>query len=224
MEYAIAWARDGVAPAADGTGWEITNDRGYRVHVTRGYVTSYSMELVECPKEPAAFVPLLRTAAAWAGHMSGTPNPAAIRPMEVESLLAPVDRDVGTVTLAPQAYCQVHYLIARAVRESPGLPADIDMVDASLHVDGTYRAPGSASPAAFTIHTAIANGGLFDRTAASTPIRVDTGRTAARVTIRRDLGSLFDGVDFATMSDPVRADRMLTAVIEHVEIELAAGR
>ena len=205
----------------DGVGWEVTNDLGYRVRLTRGWVTTYSMELVECPK-PAALSSFLAPPSAWAGHASGTPNPAAIRPMQVESLLAPTDREVGTVTLVPQAYCQMHYLIARAGHDSPGLPSELDMVDASLHVDGTYRPPGAASPTLFTIHSAIANGGLFDRTATSVPIRVDTGRATTRVTVRRHLGSLFDAVDFATMPESVRAERILAAAIDHIEIEIAA--
>ncbi len=181
--------------------------------MTRGYVTTYSMELVECPKV-GALRSLLEPPSAWAGHSSGTPNPAAIRPMQVESLVAPTDREVGTVTLAPQPYCQVHYLIARAGHDSPGLPSDLDMVDASLHVEGTYRAPGSTSPTPFTIHTAIANGRLFDQ------LHVDTGRATTRVTVRRHLGSLFDAVDFATMPDAVRAERILESIIDHAGIEI----
>ena len=229
VHYQIAWARDDVAQATEGVGWEVTNALGYRVRVTRGYVTTYSMELVECPKlgaapadVVAALSSLLEPPSAWAGHASGTPNPAAIRPMQVESLLAPTDREVGTVMLVPQAYCQMHYLIARAGHDSPGLPSELDMVDASLHVDGTYRAPGATRPTPFTIHTAIANGGLFDRTATSAPIRVDTGRTTTRVTVRRHLGSLFDAVDFTTMTEGVRAEGILASIIDHVEIEIAA--
>ena len=84
VRYAVDWDRAGVTPLADGAGWEVTNDLGYRVRVTRGYITTYSMELVECPKA-AATSPLdhvatllgrLIEATASAGHSSGTPNPA----------------------------------------------------------------------------------------------------------------------------------------------------
>jgi len=221
VHYALAWDRDGVA--AGPAGWDVTTDRGYRVHVARGWVTAYSMELVECPKA-TSLRDLLAPPRAWAGHTSGTPNPAAIRPLQVESLTEPEDRDVGTVTLAPQAYCQVHYLIARAARESPGLPRDIDMVDASLHVEGTYQAADAAAPTPFAIHTPIANGGLFDHTATSAPIAVDTGREAARVTIRRRLRAIFDGVDFAKTTDAVRAERILAAIVDHAGVEIAITR
>ncbi len=215
----IAWARDGVVPIPEGTGWEVTNDFGYRVRVTRGYLTTYSMELVECPRTRTSLGGLLSPPAAWAGHTSGTPNPAAIRPMQVESLVALTDREVGTVMLAPQPYCQVHYLVARAGRDSPGLPDDLDMVDTSLHIDGMYRAPGAASPTPFTVHTSIANGNVFDR-AGFAPIRVDTGGAGARGTVRRHPGPLFPAVDFASTAERVRAGGILQSLVAGAEVQI----
>jgi hypothetical protein len=214
VTYRLTWATDDVTPSADGSGWEVTNDRGYRIRVTRGWVTSYSMELVECPK--TARNPFF-VDAAWAGHNAGTPNPAAIKPMQVESLMDPAPRDVGTVTLAPQAYCQVHYLVARAGHDSPGLPKELDMVDVALHVEGTYRAPDAASEAAFTIHTASAYGQLF-----ATPPPVDPGRGALLVEIRRRRSRLFDGVDFAGMPAKTAALRMLQGLVDGTEVTVGA--
>ncbi len=226
MRYQLDWVQDGVARSADGAGWEVTNDLGYRVHLTRGYLTSYSMELVECPKAasptPLAAIERLPWPAiigiAWAGHLSGTPNPAAIHPMQVESLTAPAARAVGSVLLQPQPYCQLHYLVARAGHDSPGLPSDLDMVDATLHVEGTYRAPGSPTAAPFMLHTPAANGGLFDHTASGAALHVDTGRAAVRVTVRRHLGKIFDGVDFTKMSTRMVAGQILKSLIDHVEV------
>jgi hypothetical protein len=231
VSYAVAWSDDGATWNADRTAFEVTNDLGYRVRVTRGYLTTYSMELVECPKDArsaAADVAkrLWATleAPAWAGHASGTPNPAAIRPMQIESLLAPVARELAGVTLAPQAYCQLHYLIARAAKEAVGLPADLDMVDTSLHVDGTYRAPVSEAEVPFGVHTAVANGGLLDRSGAPpAPIHVDTGRESAHVTVRRQLAALFDGVDFAKMKGDVIAGQMLQSFVDHLEVDIETG-
>src|SRR6185369_15972539 len=90
IRYRLEWASDDATRIENGPAWEITNDRGYRVRLTRGYLTSYSMELVECPKDGATGArlgALLRSpleGTAWAGHSVGTPNPAAIRPMRVE--------------------------------------------------------------------------------------------------------------------------------------------
>lgn len=231
VRYRLEWASDDVTRLENGPAWEVTNDRGYRVRLTRGYLTSYSMELVECPKDAATGARLgallwsTVESVAWAGHSVGTPNPAAIRPMQVESLTEPTAHDVGEVLLAPQAYCQLHYLIARAGREAHGLPPDLDMVDASLHVELTYQAAGADAPTPFTLHTAVANGGLFDRaTGAPTAMRVDTGRNATQVTVRRDLGRMFDGVDFAAMAEGQIAGQILTSLIDHVDVGIEALR
>ena len=223
VRYRLAWSSDGVERAAGGS-WEVTNDLGYRIRVTRGWVASYSMELVECPKE-SALTRLLAAAllprSAFAGHLSGTPNPAAIHPAQVESLLDPGSREVGSVTLAPQAYCKLHYLVARAGRESPGLPPELDMVDVSLHVEGTYRAPGSTTDVPFTIHTASAYGQLFESAGSpAAPIRVDTGRSALQVEVRRKLARMFDGVDFAHMTDKNIALQALRSLVNSAEIQV----
>jgi hypothetical protein len=229
VRYQLDWAVDHVERAATGSSWEVVNDLGYRVHVNRGYVVSYSMELVECPRDVAA-TPVARLgtllwsaveATAYAGHSTGTPNPAAIRAMQVESLTAPTVRDAGVVMLSAQTYCQVHYLVARANRDASGLPAEIDMVDSSLHIDGTYQAPGGSAEVPFTVHTAAAYGALFDHIInSSAPIHVDTGDSATQVIVRRHLGKIFDAVDFAQMKVPVIANQILNSLIDHVEIEI----
>ena len=229
VRYQLDWVLEGVTQTPDRTAWEVTNDLGYRVRVTRGYVTSYSMELVECRKDTAAtplaslgtFLWSVVEGTASAGHATGTPNPAAIRPMQVESLTAPTAHQVGAALLAPQTYCQLHYLVARADREAPGLPADLDMVDTSLHIDGTYRAPGTTADTPFTLHTAVAYGALFDHTVnSSAALHVDTGTSATQVTVRRHLGRIFDGVDFVKMTDRMIAGQVLKSLVDHIEVDI----
>jgi hypothetical protein len=211
VRYRLAWSTEGVDRDADGRGFALTSDLGYRVRVTRGWATTYSTELVECPREPAAWSPF--TGVAFAGHSTGTPNPAAVKAMRVESLTDPTDGEAGAVTLAPQAYCQLHYLLARAAREATGLPADVDMVDTTLHVDGTYRAPDAAADTAFSVHTASAYGQLFG-------VQVDTGREHADVVIRRRLARMFDGVDFARMPEKAVGLQILRSLVDHVTVEV----
>jgi hypothetical protein len=226
VRYRLTWTADDVTPMPDGAGWEVTSNLGYRVRVTRGWVTSYSMELVECTRSARAteeVLWLVTPTTAWAGHSSGTPNPAAIRPMQVESLMDGAARDAGTVTLAPQAYCKVHYLVARAGNEAPGLPAGVDMVDASLHVEGSYRAPDATTAASFTIHTGSAYGQLFEHVGdPPAALRVDTGASALDVEIRRRRSRLFDGVDFMRMPVKSAGLRMLQALVDGTEVAVVA--
>lgn len=226
IRYRLAWDTAD-AKAADAGVFTTTTDRGYRIRITRGYLTNYSMELVECapPVAPLALLgSVLSTAVegtAYAGHASGTPNPAAVRPMQVESLTAPVALAAGRATPPAQTYCQLHYLIARAGAEARGLPSDLDMVDVSLHIEGDYTPPGVSKPLLLKLHTAIANGVLLDHVEApAAPLRVDTGRAATRVTIRRHLTRAFDGIDFATVAESAVAERVLQSLVDHVDVEI----
>lgn len=231
VTYVLDWARDdaGVTPPdADGA-FTVTSDLGYAVRVTRGWITSYGVELVECPRDASVgsverFGALVWSAlegTAWAGHSTDTPNPAAAHPMQVESLVAPAAHDVARIELAPQAYCKLHYLLARAGAEARGLPREPDMVGASLHVEGTFRAPGSASDVPFTLHTASAYGALVEHTGTNPqPLRVDTGDGDARVTVRRHRARMFDGVDLAHVNERAAAMQVLRALVEHVDVRI----
>ncbi len=229
VSYRLEWSSQGTAAEPNGNGWRTTNDRSYRVHVEHGYLADYSMELVECPKEAAesAIDSLwagFQGPMAWAGHMPTTPNPAAIHTPHIEALHAPTDFNVGSMLLAPQRYCRVHYLIARANRSAVGLPDDVDMVERSLYVRGTAQAAAAAEPHAFELATSAANAVLtelyppdrFGMQGAA--IIVDTGRENVQVVIHRQLKSLFDGVDFDAMT-PARMERqVLQNIIDHTEI------
>jgi hypothetical protein len=224
VTYRLTWAPDDVTPSPDGSAWEVDTNRGYHVRVARGWVTSYSMELVECPRTSASDLSLLFVGTAFAGHNAGTPNPAALKPMRVESLMDPSPHDAGTVTLAPQPYCQLHYLVARAGHDSPGLPSGLDMVDVTLHVEGTYRGPGATTDAAFTVHTASAYGQLFTNVGTPpTALRADPGHGPLVVEIRRRRSRLFDGVDFAGMPAKTAALRMLQGFVDGAEVAVTAA-
>jgi hypothetical protein len=230
VEYRLAWTTDGVDTSADGGGIEVTNDLGYRVHVRRGWVTSYSIELVECPKAgpvaqaATAALSLFVAGDALAGHSEGTPNPAAIRPMQVESLTDPAPRTVGTVRLAPQRYCKLHYLLARAGRDARDLPGDPDMVDTTLELEGSVRAPGATSDRPLSLRTAVAYGQLFERSAATRALQVDTGAVASVVTVRRNLARAFDGIDFAHLDDKAIGFQILRSLVDHSSVELETKR
>lgn len=211
IRYRLAWRWGRAARTPDG-GWEVVTDLGYRVHVNRGYLTSYSMELVECPPlAPLGW--LLGPSPAYAWHSADMVNPATVRSAPVESLIALRAQDAGTVRLPPQAYCQVHYLIARATTASRGLPADVDMVDSSLGVEGTVQRDGT-SPTALVVKTASPNALLR-------PIpRVDTGTQDTLVVLRRDLGRLFDGIDFDTAPGRVVANRIVENLVNGTRVKV----
>jgi hypothetical protein len=228
VSYRLEWSWNGATVEASG-GWQTVNDRGYRVRLERGYLVDYSMELVECPKEALqsgldASWPWLPVRSAWAGHMPTTPNPAAIHTPHIEALHAPTDFEVGSLPLAAQRYCRIHYLIARANRSAVGLPEDVDMVERSLYVRGTYQSADAPEPRPFELATSAANAvltqlfppGQYGVKGAA--FVVDTGRENARVVMHRQLGTLFNGVDFAAQPGARIERQLLQNLIDGTQI------
>lgn len=235
VKYALTWKADQWREHDDTGDRVLVNDLGYTIRLTRGYVVTRSTELVECPKTALSgllalpmqlIAALAAPRAAYAGHSTGTPNPAAINIPRVESLTDAQSSIAGEVWLAPQVYCQVHYLIARADNNTVNLPHDPDMVDVSLHVEGTYRARGAAEEKPFLLRTTVANGRLFDLFPAghvgdaAAKFRLDTGHDGADVVIRRDLDHLFSGVDFVAMPERLVVRQILQNMIDTLQIEV----
>lgn len=226
IRYRLEWSRGRTHPLPDG-GWEVTNDLGYRVRLTRGFLVMRDVALVPCdPKPPPTLVldsvrQWLGPRAAWAGH-SGMADPSSTKLAQVESLTDLRPRDAGMAHPGAQIYCRAHYLVARADQAAVGLPRDLDMVDQSLFVEGTYQRTVDAVAVRFAIETAIANGVLAElKTApAAAPIRLDSGVQSATIVVRRRLDSMFDGVDFAAMDERRTAREILQNLIAGVGIEL----
>lgn len=224
VSYVLEWKRDRARSVAAHAGWEVTNDLGFAIRVTRGYLVTRGIELVPCdPRSPAASLRdglniLFAPRPAFAGH-TAVADPSALPVAQVESLLDVSTTQPATRYPGAQAYCQAHYLIARADPQATGLPADVDMVDQTLRIEGTFQRPGDTTVEPFSIVTSVANGKLFDLAQ-----RLDTGRESAVVVVRRDLDPIFDRVDFVAMPAKRIARELLQNLIEHTEIEVRVSR
>lgn len=219
ITYRLAWDLSGVT--VSDAGWTVTTDLGTAVSVTRGYLTTYSMELVECPAEIAEWG--LGEGTAHAGH-DAVQNPIALPAPVVEALTAPVERDAAVVDATGLTYCQAHWLVARTPAGTHGLPEDVDMTRTSLHIEGTWQRPGDAEPTAFLVHTTLANGTLADLAGPDgAALRLDTTQAGATVTATRALGPLFDGIDFAAMSASDVERQLLTNLIAHTALSTTIG-
>ncbi|MBI3782065.1 MAG: hypothetical protein HY270_01550 [Deltaproteobacteria bacterium] len=226
VSYLLDWKKSKVEEAA-GAGWEVTNDLGYRVHVSHGYLVTRSLELIPCNPVPPPVSLLDRLddvigpRRAYAGH-SAIADPSATKNAEVESLLSPQSHYAATLYPGAQTYCQAHYLIARADRQATGLPTEVDLVDQSLRIEGWFRQPGQAQEQSFTVVTAVANGRLFDlpRAASHEAFALDTASESGVVVVRRDLDTIFDHVDFSVMNDKRIGREVLQNLINATEIEL----
>jgi hypothetical protein len=73
----------------------------------------------------------------------------------------------------------------------------------------------------------VANGKLFDlaaRPPSPAPLRIDTANESATVIVRRNLDTLFDRVDFASMNERRMAREMLQNLIDGTEVEVRVAR
>ncbi|MEC9073184.1 MAG: hypothetical protein VX938_12410 [Myxococcota bacterium] len=225
VSYILSWTSSQAHEIA--TGWEVTNDLGYRVRLTSGWLTTYSVQLVPCSgddREDNGWLRrLLGGRPAYAGH-GGSTDPSAITIAHVEELTTPTDQLLGPVEPGEGRYCQVHYLLGPAEGGARGLPETPDLMDSSLFLQGAWGAPGAAPTQPFQIQSSLAMGEMMylyppDRPGdADASFALDTGTSNATVRVTRNLDTLFDGVDFGLMDDVGLQKAVLQAVVKSLEI------
>lgn len=188
---------------------------GVRVVLTRGFLSTGSVELLGCDAQAAGgatwLAPLLMRAAR--AHVTTTPT--RLGAPVVESLLAPSGERTALGRLHPPAgaYCKVKHAIFIADADAAGLPDDGVMRGKSLFVEGTYTSPGRetrpfrlTSTASFDVESVVD----------ATTLSID-GDHEARVVLFKTDERWFDDVDFtADENDAARR------VLENLRGSLAA--
>lgn len=206
LRWEVGWDTTGVTTTADG--WEVSNNRGVTFHVTRGYLVTYGLQLRPCDPADSTTGQLLRwlnpIPVAWAGH-SGL-NDQSFVYGEVEQIVPLTGGFARSVVLPDEAsYCSLHYLVARADTNLDTTASEIPMERITLHLEGWWSAPGSATQEPLTIHTALNTGSYIDL---PQPIETAEGGTA-RVVLTRQLAAFFDDLDPATQSETGFAQALL---------------
>ena len=175
----------------------------------------------------------LRPRIAHAGHGEDY-GPTAVLTSSVESLLHPELLEFGRLSVnAPvdRRYCEAFYLIAAAGSTAKGLPTDVDMVGSSVYVEGYYSwvdgsgATDEGIETPFTLSTSLANGTIVDLDVLTlvdeSTDQIDVDRNFD-VHILRDLGAIFDGINFDAMDDADRANALIRALINATSIAVDA--
>ncbi len=221
IHYQLEWRVDRLQRSTRHSAWSVRSDLGYVVTLEQGFLSSHTTELVECDAPP--FAPsygwsLIRPA--FAGHMVSV-HPTAFRQPRIESLVDPKPARLSRVMPGRRLYCRAHYLIARADASAVGLPTDVDMLGASLVLRGSYARDGAA-PREFSLRTAAANDVTQELTTApgGTAVRFDSGVSGATLHVERDLGALFDGLDFERQPQRQWPRQVLQNLIDHTRIRL----
>ncbi|MDP6942894.1 MAG: hypothetical protein QF464_01995 [Myxococcota bacterium] len=216
IRYHLTWDW-GEAAATEG-GWAVVNDRGYTVEVTDGYLVTHSVQMAPCTDADlgvdTTLSRLFGAGRAWAGH-GGVDDPSAWLTGMAESLAHPEPTALGPIAVNSGLYCRSHYLVARAEPGMLGLPESMDLVGVSLYIEGTAALD---EPLPFAVLSTLPTGSLMGWTDPVSPIALTGGDID--VTITRDLGRLFDGVDFATMSDDAIQKTVLLGLAERVRVRV----
>lgn len=232
VRYRLDWDRDGLDLAPDGT-WSLTTDRGYRVTLMRGWLTSYQVSMVPCwlvEGTGAARTPAwhrlwwLIGGVAHAGH-DDEPDPSRVAASRVEALAPLVAVDFGAARVPGETYCKAHYVAARADDDTADVPEAYAGERITLHLEATWTAPGDSAAHAFTVRTALAAGRNLSLVPAggaeADALRLRSDEVGIDVTVYRRPAGWFDGIDFASVDDEEAIDRaVLLAFIDGLRLEV----
>jgi hypothetical protein len=214
VQYALE-LRSGARVQRDGQALHIQSDAGYRIDMTKATLATHSIALVPCAPTP----PDLRGASLWrallplahAGH--DTRRDASSIDGTIEDLrVSAVRHELGTSALSADRYCRVHYVLgggnpsARIAGSAPNAT--------SLALAGTFRAPSGAS-GELRVATQLAHGKLSEL-----PRLQTASGSTLRVSVSRELDTLFDGLRLESLDEKALARALLTNLIEHTQIRI----
>jgi hypothetical protein len=217
--WSLTWDKARVTPA-EGGGWSVDTDRGYRVHVTSGWLVDYSVSLGLCDTGGqggggSALGRFFGVRSAYA-HEDG--NASTIDLQHAEDLTGSLEPHSRWSAAFPAArYCRAHWLAGRSGKLVDS-PEGIDLQGRSLVLAGTWERDGALHDLA--VSTWWPQGYLVDLDAVMTAAAADDGvARIADITVKRSLGTLFDGIDLASATDEELAGRVLENLALHVEVK-----
>jgi hypothetical protein len=225
--WSLTWDRSRTVPSEEG-GFSVETDLGYAVRVHAGFLVAHSVSFGPCAapagEEAAArglFELGIRSARAHEGA-----DPSAIEAMFAEDLTSPDDAGPWPTTFPAARYCYAHWLAAKPIGEVD-VKEGVDLENRSMLIAGTWERDGVSK--GFEVDTWWPQARLDALTdilgaEALAAARADGKAWAARVTVERDLGGLFDGIDFETASDAELAGQVLSNLAEQAETRVELFR
>jgi hypothetical protein len=200
----ISWKLvfDTARTTSEGTGWRVTTDAGYDVHVTQAALTTWRLSLTKCPEAPQptawSLIP-----AAYANHVE-PPDPASILPHLTENLAQPVAQTLGPKVLPTARYCQGFWLA------SPPPPAQSgDAPRISLQVHAKWQK--AEKHGVLALETWLPDAKMQDVPG------LPEASGPATIQVTRYLGGMFDGIDLANAPTPAMAWTVLHKLMREAE-------
>jgi hypothetical protein len=211
VEYQLDWSDPMLGEVGE---WTVIDARGYEIVVEGGSVMPYAVSLVSCADagldgdEASLWSWVAVEGVAWAGHGDAW-DPSVAFGEHAEDLVSSAASELGPRVLDSIEYCQVHYLIG------PGVLDFETGAQASIVVEGRYRAPGEQEWHAFEARTDEATGALFDFEA--------TGATRIRVEIERDRARMFDDVAVDELDPDALGLALMRNLARGARVDVVAG-
>ena len=219
VSYGLSWSW-GTAHAERGSGWSTDTDRGTHVVVERGGLVDRTMALVPCARVHDSeekgmlgmldLFGLLHAARACDDEDDASTVDRAV----IEPLDGPSEQVLGRASFAPETYCKVFYRVGRATGGSHGPKNPGDMLGHTLTLSGTWSVADSA-PTPFHLEADMAWGAMA-------PLPALHGAGSANLVLERQLGAIFDGVDFAHDTDAQAARQVLRNITGSGTLKVAS--
>ncbi len=202
---AVTWQLgfDTARTTPDGTGWRVTTDAGYDVHVTDGVLTTWRLGLTPCPP-PVAWSLI---SPAYANHVE-PPDPTSILPHLAENLAQPATATL-TRSVPRTKYCQGFWL---ASAPPPAQAGEGPRVSLRLHA--TWQKAGQTGEIALETW-------MPDAKLQAVP-GLELADGPATIAVTRHLGQLLDGIDLANAPTPAMAWTVLHKLVCGAEWRVAA--
>lgn len=239
----VAWILDweaGQASFDEETGsWEVTNDLGYAIHLESGWVASYAVSLTPCAgalpgslqlesgRRSRASLAIGDTLARPQGGHPGDTDPSAwvFELFERTHEPEPIPTFADPLAIEGDVYCGGHYVIAPSLAAEQAAIQDGDddpeLVAASLFMRGSWIEPGGSEPVPFSLRDEQAYGKLHDIAESFEIAPTATPGELMEVRLVRHVDAIFDGVDFATMSDADASWQVLRNLTTQLHFEVS---
>ncbi len=181
--------------------WETAE--GWTVTLDQGWVVTTGASLGACPTEDL-------------GKDHGTSVDERLRAPHVEALHTRSDQVLGTLVMGVGALCDAAWQVGRAssTDQVVGAPVEVDLIGEglSLYLAGSARVAGT-DPVLFA-------GGSSLEGEQGLPLDDRVGQVDLDLRIVRDLGPLFDGLDFSALTSGQVADAALINLAEGARFEV----
>lgn len=234
--WTLTWDKSRLEPAAAGA-WSVKTDLNYRVELLSGWIVDHSVSFGPC--DPGS-----TSGAGGSGGGSSAlrlfglgvrearahedSDPSAIESMYAEDLTKLEDAGPWPTTFAPVRYCRAHWLVGRATSALQGATEAAPQIDGrSVRLAGKWERNGTSG--SFEVDTWWPEGNLQDLEdlidpAALAKAQADGGSFAARVSVKRDIGAVFDGIDFETAHQALLDGLVVENLAKNAEMDVELFR